>query len=476
MKTSRLRKLSILLVLVLLLAACGKTEESLPADTPEPTETPIPPTATPSAADILPDAWQAYEDEDYDTAQELAEQARDLAEDSGEESGEAYALLGLITLETGTTARAYYYFEDALELGYQDERVADALSPVYSELIDELIAEILISYDPDTILADLDQAQEYLEDFQLFVPDNPQIDQYSQFLHPEVFDPANYAEADFPTGEIETLLARIESRDIINLNNNHINGLIEDYPENPVVLFISGVKHLWDDEYEEAIDLFSSSTEIEPGNHIVWEYMAYAYENLGAIMHARDALINCLLLNPENNYAYDDLGWMNNWRSYWEDTSFSFFGFTMEHSWDDEFLPIGSASPTEGIVEAESIFNQGEDDEWAMLIQISWQPADSASQTTQELQEQISGSLNVNTPRWKSEFKTFDYGAIPIIFREYGYLLPGGSESADAIIAGGFCGDTTYIFDFRYLQDGYELEDLRWWIALYLESFNCESQ
>ena len=53
--------------------------------------------------------------------------------------------------------------------------------------------------------------------------------------------------------EIEDLLERIETQSLTNLNNSFVTGLIEDHPDNAVVLLVRGVKNLFDDDYEQSI-------------------------------------------------------------------------------------------------------------------------------------------------------------------------------------------------------------------------------
>jgi tetratricopeptide (TPR) repeat protein len=481
MKTSHSKFLLILLSAALLLTACGKTETAAPTDTPAPSATPVPETPTPafSIDDILEEAWQAYDDEDYETARELVEEARDALKVNGEEDGEVYGLLGLIELETGTTGSANFYFDKAQELGYENDLIAEKLAAgsaatILEELAEHLIT-ILTSYDPDAVLSSIESAKGLLTEYEAMGGDPSDVEEIAALLNPADFDPANYVEDNLTVDDIENLLERLSSFSFLNLHNNFIDSLEEDYPDNPFVLYVIGARHLWDDEFQKAVDSLTSSVEIEPGNKDAWVYLGYSYVNMGLIIHGREALTNSLLINPDNEDAYEELAWMNNWRPYLVNSDFATYGFSFDYFPFSEFKPDGRANRQAGIINSELTMNEDEDDEWSMLIRISWEDEGNISQTNQHLEEAVSNAMNVNSPGWKSTYQDFDYGTVPIIYREYGYRLPGSSSYADAIIAAAYCGTTTYVFDFRFLQDGTELDELRWYMMLSLESFACDA-
>jgi tetratricopeptide (TPR) repeat protein len=481
MKTSRRNFLLTLLIAVVLLSACGKEEPPAPTDTTAPSATPIPATPTPAVSidDTLANAWQAYEEEDYQTARELVEEVRDFLKLSGEENGEVYGLLGLIELETGTTGSANFYFEKAQELGYENGLIAEKLSAgsaaVILEELDQMVTSIRYSYDPDEILSSIESSHELLDEYLALGADPSEVEEVTTLLNLHEIDPANYVEDNLTLEDIQNLMDRLSTFTTLNLHNNFIDSLEEDYPNNPIVLYVIGARHLWDEEYQKSIETLTDSLELEPGNEDAWVFLGYAYLNSGLAMHSRDAFTNSLLLNPDNEDAYEELAWLNNWRPYLINSDFSNYGFSFDYFPFSEFTPDGQVKMQAGIIENELTMNEGEDDEWSMLIRISWEDEGNINQTNQHLQEAVSNAMDVNSPGWKSNYETFDYGTVPMIYRDYGYRLPGSSSYADAIIAAGYCGTTTYVFDFRYLQDGTELDELRWYLMVSLESFSCDA-
>ena len=451
-------------IFLFLLSACGKTPEPELTATPEPSATPILATPTPSPEEMLAEAWQAFEDNDLDTSREIAEAANDQAKSNGEESGEALTLLGLIEIENGKSGTALIHLEKAQEMGYESEELFSAIDSIFSRRVNERVAELYNTFDPDSIQADVHHAQEYLEKLVALDPNKPETVELTQFLLRAPFDPEDHTEADFPVDEIKNLLDIFEDDRDFNPTNTYFEELHDRYPENPIALFVYGVQQLWTDEYDEAIELLSKSVAIEPNYDNSWYYLGITYEWIGLPVHARDAYINCLILNPDNENAYESLAELNNWRGGWEDRSFETVGFTMQHFFNETFTPVGRATSKSGIMESENFL---------IFVNITWNP-DGGDQSQENLQQQIVNAMDVELPGFKSTFKNFDYGSVPFIYRDYSYRLLGSSVYADATIAGAFCGDTVYVFDFRFLEDGKEFEEMHYLMPLYLETFSCE--
>jgi tetratricopeptide (TPR) repeat protein len=465
LKTSHIKVIVIFLILSVLLGACVKDELPAPTDTPAPTSTPVPPTPTPSAGDLLVEVWQAYEDGDYQTAEDLAEKARDLAGEDDLARGEALALIGLSVLETGTIGRAVYSLEEAQEMGFQNDRVDSIIGEAYTEKIDELLAEIDLSYAPQTLVTNIELAQEYLNTLQSLVPGYP-TERYTQSLYPEPFDPANYVEPNFPLAEIENLLQRLANVDRLNLNNAHIDDLIEQYPENPVVLFAQGARALREGEALDAMGFLENAVEIDPGNPDVWAYLGYTYYWLGLRLHAHDANVSSLILNPDHSLAYWNMVDLHNDYDRWETEEFEDLGFSFFHMSNDSFVMVDNPTSANGVLQIENTQEK-------LFIQITWRTIAADDQTQSSLEQELIDALDVNAPGWKSPYTTFNYGVVPITYRDYSYRIPGSSDYADASIAGGYCNGIMYIFDFRFTEDGYELDELHMILSAYLESFRC---
>jgi tetratricopeptide (TPR) repeat protein len=441
-------------------SACSQTEQPGPSASPDITST-----QPPAHSEVLLPAWQSYENEDYQTARLLAEEVRQDAEAAGDDNTEATALIGLSEFQLGQGGTALFYFEQAEQQGYQNPQMTEAQVAIYTDYIQSLITDLYTTFHPGEIKADIHKAQDYLSKLELVDPASSQLKEFSAFLRPTPLNIGDYANSDLTRSQIEAIFDELNDEELEFLDEEFALFLYDRYPSNPLAMYFYGVMMMYKQNYPEALDLISSSLEEEPGNIGAWMYLGFVYENLGLFEHARAAYINCLIMDLEHEAAYRQLDSIRSWRGYWFDNSFGGMGFTITHSFYDDFTTFGSRNPSEGAMQTAEDFIQ---------IRVTWQIVPEASQTTDFLKNLMIDSLGTIRYRLVGSFNAFDYAKVPMIYQNYVFFTENNSDYANAVIIGGYCGDSVYMVDFQNTDDSYDRRDMHWIMAVYLETFSCD--
>ncbi|MEN8240442.1 MAG: hypothetical protein ABFS17_00860 [Chloroflexota bacterium] len=466
MKTSQLKTISIIILFVLLLSACGKTSEPELTATPAPTSTPVPPTATPVPEDILAEAWQAYENNDLDTALEIAKQVRDQNREIGAESGDSYALIGLIEAAENKDNSALLRFEKAYTLGYENAEIQESLIGFFQAAIEDLNNENHSTYSPLTIKPNIDYLRGYLERLEELDPLNPTLERYSDWLHPQVFNPENYTEEELSADEITNLLEGVYRWITFSEGNTYFSELHEKYPDNPITMVMLATYEFYNENYLDALELYTAAVGIEPGILQAWEFMGYSFEEIGAMEHAREAYIHCLLLDKNNRDADYRLKELSGDLRWWPKDFFEDYGFGMYYNGTATLSILGDTATNQAGVA------QSEDD--LIFFQLTWQTETGAELNDEHLQAMMVSTMDANTPRFKSEFLTFDYGEVPMIYRNFTYKIIGSQDWADGVIIGWYSEGITFILELCLVEDGYDHEYLNWLMATYIETFTAD--
>jgi tetratricopeptide (TPR) repeat protein len=463
MKSSHQNIVMVLVIVVGLLAACSTTNVPEATATPKPTATLIPPTPTPSAADILVGGWQAFEEGDLETARDITEQV--MAQFP--EDGETHALFGVMEADQGNLILAIEQFETAIEKGYQDQDTLTLLSETYLQRSSQIIDEIFSTWQFDEIQDLILEARDYLEQNKdLGFADDPRAEALTAWFNRpmedafESLEPNSMAEA--------SIIAAYDYMEAENLDAAiaELERAIQNDPDLPILYSLIATLYVQNHDYLKAIESAQMAIDLNPNLYQEWTDMGFAYIYLSLPLHAREAFVNSMLADPTLDLAKEGLNGLRLTFATWDDTYLLEYGFRISFPPDGEYGEVPNLmenSAEEGV--AGYAGNN-------TLVFLRWMPlVDSGYDPTAIVKDLPEGIKQIGTTQIVGEPLLFEYNQIPITYQPYILTPTGKPEYASiSIYATWKCGNTIYTFN-QQLAEGDM--DYLFMINPFLESVTC---
>lgn len=356
--------------------------------------------------------------------------------------GEAFALLGAIEVEQNRLLEAVDQLEKAYKLGYKGPESIARLSDCYMQLASQTIDEIYLSWDYREIKDLTYQAKYYIKRIRgLGIGDDPRFEALSDWI-----DPPMKSVDDLPYNHyLDSYYSYINLYIQLENYSDAIAKLEEAVKYFPKELNLHNqlaTLYRLEGKYVEALVVLQLALEQDPTIIETHENLAKTYSALDLPLHARNAIITIMFMDPEYQSAEEVFRNIGLTYGTWDDASFSDYGFRMI------LPPSGESSETLTDLtpeEGEISFAHN-----LTFINLNWKPLSDSSTLSEielaDLARNLPEKLfEIGIPETIGDPLVFDYNTIPIIYQPFSFINSSYQDDPEiGIHALWQCGPTIY--------------------------------
>lgn len=469
----KLRQTLWILLLTVLLTACGPAAVAEPTAAPIPTTLPTP-TTPPTPEDILAAGWQAFDDDALENAEAIARQLLDTHDLAYETETGAKALLGMTELANNQTRQALEDLEEARKQGYTDREIAPVMFDAYIGLIENNIEQLYQTYDFETIqtlskeTTDLYRIMNHLPKE---VKDIPQ----------EIIDLVDrnniqYMYIDFG-GEPFDLL--VEGETLLDQGayaqaQEKFEAALEILPDNLILQLLLGRISVELGNYDQAIAQFNQILAQEPNAYHAYTWLASIYETINLPQHAHEAIINLAFIsNKDLESILDIQEAVETYQQSMQPNLFNQYGFSLSLPFEFTLLDI-QGNETTGLAFIQEV-ERGLVIVWGLPGTETFEEITSLEEWINTPPEELA---SLGTMELVGEPIVFPYNPEKIYVQQFTFELSENMGSILGIKAGWQCGETLYGMSYAGSQftSSTNLTTEKMYHALYplFESVSCD--